>query len=644
MSPKVIRRGKITILVIVGLLLTIRLTHYAVINSAYLQLQQQSQRQLSGLVTFLDGMLERFESMPQLLSQNVSIRTLLAKPDNVQAIVNLNRYLEQVNSSINASDIYLTNEDGFVLAASNWQLPHTFVGNFYGFRPYFKQAIAGRQGRYFAVGTRSDRRGYYFSYPVTIDNKIRGVVVVKVDVAQIERYHGEVFAGSDSHFLITADDGVIFVSDNPQWRMKTLGQISPSQRQLIKREQRYATRTLTELELQQVDPVDYPAQSQFKVVELQRGSQQPNQMLSQHVLSKQVLPQHMLPKQVLSQQQKMNEAGWLVHIWLPLDKIQKISLFTIILSGVCYLLVIMALFFGLERWRNIVHLRNARAQLEQRVAERTSALSDSNKLLRDQIEKKKQAQQQLKTTQEQLIQSAKLALIGEMSASINHEINQPLTAIRSYSQNAKTMLGRDMPDKAAVNLDIILELVDRLASIVGQFKNFTRKSVQSQNPLAIQHCINQAHTIVTPLLNQHRISLNFDLPQTTIYAVGDHIRLEQVLVNLITNASEAMIVSTEKTLWLTVTAHDDLISIELRDSGPGILETEFSALFEPFYTNRRCTSDEQRGDSGPGLGLGLSICKRIIQSMNGQITVTNHPHGGAVFSINLPKHQPPKDG
>lgn len=629
MTAKQVRRIQITIFVILGLLLTTRLTHFLVINNAYQQLQQQSQRQLSGLVTFLDGMLQRFESMPQLLSQNIGIRQLLAEPDNKQATVPLtlalNRYLEQVNTSIRASDIYVTDDKGFVLAASNWQLPHSFVGNFYGFRPYFKQAIQGRQGRYFAVGTRSDRRGYYFSYPVTINDKIRGVVVVKVDVAQIEQYHGEVFAGSDSHFLITADDGVIFVSDKPQWRMKTLGEISPAQRQLIQREQRYATRSLSELQLLEVDPVDYPQQSQFKVIELGTGN----------------LP----PIRMLSQQRKMNEAGWLVHIWLPLDDIRQISFFTIILSGSCYLLIVIALFFGLERWRNIVHLRNARSELEQRVAQRTSALSASNTQLRDQIDKKKLAQQQLKTTQEQLIQAAKLALIGEMSASINHEINQPLTALRSYSQNAKTMLGRNMPDKAAANLDIILELVDRLASIVGQFKNFTRKSVQSNNALEIQHCIAQAHTIVTPLLNQHKISIEFMLPDATIYAVGDHIRLEQVLVNLITNASQAMIASANKNLWLTVTTQGQLITIELRDSGPGILETEFSALFEPFYTNRRTIttdttdSGDQRADSGPGLGLGLSICKRIIESMNGTITVTNHPQGGAVFSITLPMHQ-----
>ena len=623
MSPKLIRRIQVTILVIVGLLLTIRFTHYLVINNAYQQLQQQSQRQLSGLVTFLDGMLQRFESMPQLLSQNISIRKSLAEPDNQQATLALNRYLEQVNRSIHASDIYLINEQGFVLAASNWQLSHTFVNSFYGFRPYFTQAIAGKQGRYFAVGTRSNRRGYYFSYPVSIDGKIRGVVVVKVDVAQIEQYHGEVFAGSDSHFLITADDGVIFVSDQAQWRMKTLGPISPAQRQLIKREQRYATRRLSKLPLLEADPFDYPPQAQFKVIELQDDQYPPHKMLSQ--------------------QRKMNDANWLVHIWLPLDKIQKISLYTIVLSAAFYLLVVMALFFGLERWRNIIHLRKARAELEQRVDERTSALSASNKLLRDEIDKKKLARQQLKATQEQLIQAAKLALIGEMSASINHEINQPLTAIRSYSQNAKTMLDRNMPDKAAVNLDIILELVDRLASIVGQFKNFTRKSVQSNNALEIQHCIEQAHTIVTPLLNQHRININFELPSATIYAVGDHIRLEQVLVNLITNASEAMIASSDKSLWLTVTVVNASITIELRDSGPGILETEFSELFETFYTNRRSASDGQRPDSGPGLGLGLSICKRIIESMNGQITVTNHPLGGAVFSINLPEHQPCKD-
>jgi two-component system C4-dicarboxylate transport sensor histidine kinase DctB len=217
-----------------------------------------------------------------------------------------------------------------------------------------------------------------------------------------------------------------------------------------------------------------------------------------------------------------------------------------------------------------------------------------------------------------------------MSASINHEINQPLTALRSYSQNALSYQNRGQLDKAQHNLSLIITLVDRLADIVGQFKNFSKKSSGIALPVCLQESITAALTIIKHQAQHESVVVFVNAPNGLITILGDEVRLEQVLVNLFSNAIQAMAEEKRKELHIQVSSYDDKVIIVIRDTGVGILEANLSKIFEPFFTTKESF----------GLGLGLSISQRIIESMQGSLYVTNHAEGGAEFTIELPLYLP----
>lgn len=201
----------------------------------------------------------------------------------------------------------------------------------------------------------------------------------------------------------------------------------------------------------------------------------------------------------------------------------------------------------------------AQSLLEQRVEERTQDLQQAN--------------HQLKDTQDELIQAAKLTVIGSLSASINHELNQPLAALRSYAQNTQTFLARNMQDKALDNIKIIIELTDRLADIVGQFKSFTRKSQGTDSATDIGRCIKQALTIVQPAIDKQGVELDVQLPNGNYQVWGDKVRLQQVFVNIMSNAIVAMQQSVKRSLVIRVTS-EDKFCISIQDSGPGVRESQ----------------------------------------------------------------------
>jgi two-component system C4-dicarboxylate transport sensor histidine kinase DctB len=264
--------------------------------------------------------------------------------------------------------------------------------------------------------------------------------------------------------------------------------------------------------------------------------------------------------------------------------------------------------------------------LEQKVKERTADLTASNALLSAEIEQRKQTQAQLNETQNELIQSAKLAVIGNMSASINHEINQPLTALRSYSQNAISYQEGGQHDKVRKNLNLIITLVDRLSNIVSQFKNFSKKSMGIAAQVCLQSCIDAAISLVKHQAQSELVHIQLQLPEEKIFILGDDIRLEQVLVNLFNNAMQAMANEGNKLINITMYLEADKAIIAIKDNGPGILASNIDRIFEPFFTTKERV----------GLGLGLSISQRIIESMEGSMVVENHEKGGAEFRIVLP--------
>ncbi|MGI0119316.1 ATP-binding protein [Zooshikella sp. RANM57] len=558
----------------------------------------------------LRGMLSTYENLPELLAQQPIVTEFLSSSRQKAELQPINRYLEHTNSIMGAADIYLLDQQGTTIAASNWKKPQSFLGRNFSFRPYYHKAKEGDAGRYFALGTTSLQRGYYFSYPVFQRNKLLGIVVVKVDLANIEQSWQSAFRHGAARLLVTDTMGVVFISSEKQWLFHSLGKLTAEQHNQLKQEQRYARRTISTF-VQQVIPIGEDSASVFAE-------------LHKITLIGEFAEPH---SSYLQQQLIMPEAGWVLHIWYNWDEIQQRVNETLLVYGlIAWVLLLVGLFIW-QRYRTERQLRVARDRLETRVLMRTQDLMKTNRRLEQEIEERQYTEAQLRQAQEELIQAAKLAVLGQMSASINHELNQPITAIKGLTENSIVFLENQQTQLVAGNLQRINRLCERMGYIVAQFKVFARKTPGELATINAVTAIQSAIDLLNQQLEKQHISVISQLPENGLWVKGDSVWLEQVVVNLLMNAMHALINQTNGVINVSLVRVQEEIKLEVHDNGPGIPEHLLDKVFTPFYTTK---------GNGQGLGLGLAISQRIIESTGGCITVRNHAQGGAVFSVCIP--------
>ncbi|RPE71197.1 two-component system C4-dicarboxylate transport sensor histidine kinase DctB [Pacificibacter maritimus] len=265
-------------------------------------------------------------------------------------------------------------------------------------------------------------------------------------------------------------------------------------------------------------------------------------------------------------------------------------------------------------------LFDANTRLEARVAERTQDLEQLNR--------------DLKRAQADLVQAGKLSALGEMSAGISHELNQPLMAIRSYSENAQLFLERQNPDKAAKNLDHIADLARRMGRIIKNLRAFARQENEAISDVDLSAVVDAALDMTMGKISGAGVTLHWQ-PEPNMMVRGGEVRLQQVVINLISNAVDAMAQSPEKHIFIALGASPvsgpdtpDMLRLSLRDTGSGIADPD--KMFEPFYTTKDVGTAQ-------GMGLGLSISYGLIQSFSGSIRGRNISQGGAEFIIDLPR-------
>ncbi|TVT59726.1 MAG: sensor histidine kinase [Sedimenticola thiotaurini] len=563
-------------------------------------LQQQSQHQLRLFVANLQGELQKYEFLPELLATNSLLINFLHNPNDVKSINALNRYLETINEVANASDTYLMNAEGWTIAASNWLSERPFIGRNFAYRPYFQEAMQGKLGRYFALGSTSNKRGYYFAYPVKDDSGILGAVVIKIELQGFEQSWREL----KEEFAVTDPDGVIFISTKDEWRYKSLYPLDQAVINRVQDSKRYGKAEIGTLNVSQKDQLT----EQAKVVNIGDPRQSDHLMLVR----------------------EMPEAGWKVHIFSSLGVVNSQVLKSLLITTIVYVAIVFLFFYFIQRSRRLKererYEKRAKRVLEQRVKERTADLTSANIRLLREIEEHRRTDETLRKTQDELIQAAKMAALGQLSSGINHELNQPLAAIRSYADNARAYLVRDRKDDASWNLEQIAELTERMATISRQLKVFSRKTTGQLVTVSLQAVIDNAMKIVGPQLKDTETDFRRIVPADDIYVQADMIQLEQVLVNLITNAVHAVEQQSERWIQLMVSTDNGKASIQILDNGPGIAFENLDQIFDPFFT----TKSEDRG-----LGLGLSISYRIVEMMHGTLTADNHDSGGAVFTLLL---------
>uniref|UniRef100_UPI0025944F4F sensor histidine kinase n=1 Tax=uncultured Pseudomonas sp. TaxID=114707 RepID=UPI0025944F4F len=442
------------------------------------ELASQNRQTLDLYVANLLGTLHRYETLPQILGDLPALRGVLADPFRLEAVTNANRLLKNIVQQTGAEVMYLMDVSGNTLAASNWDKHDSFVGRNFAFRPYFNEAMAGHLGRFFGQGTTSAKRGYFFAAAVRDGERIVGVLVVKVDLDHTETLWGR----TPEQLLLTDHNGVVILTSRPEWRFR-------------------ATRPLTAAERQAIIAIQpYPTQAPQPLV------------ISDDAW--------------ITQTRAIPETGWQVSILAPRILVDR-SAQTVTAIGAGALLVIVLL-TGLVMQRRRHYMdridfeARGRQQLEQRVAERTADLEGLNARLKSAVLERENAQQEAVRAQDELVQAGKLSVLGTMSASISHELNQPLAAIRSYAENAEILLDHQRTEDARGNLKLIGELTGRMASIIAHLRAFARRDRHAPESVALQPALDDALALLAKRRRAMAVELVRDLPEATLWVqAGD---------------------------------------------------------------------------------------------------------------------------
>jgi two-component system C4-dicarboxylate transport sensor histidine kinase DctB len=561
------------------------------------ELLSQNRQTLDLYVANLLGTLHRYETLPQILGDLPGLRATLANPQDTTAQNNANKLLMNIAQQTGAEVIYLMAPNGDTLAASNWDKRDSFVGRNFAFRPYFSNAMAGNLGRFFGLGTTSAKRGYFFAAAVREGDAVIGVLVVKVDLDLTETLWGK----TPEQLLVTDHNGVVILTSNPNWRFRATRPLSEEEKQAIVAIQPYPTRDPRPLQL---DDNGW-----------------------------------------LTQTQHIDETGWSVSILAPKVLVSRPVRTVVAIGGATLLVVMLLLGIMMQRRRHYLDRINfegkARRDLEMRVVERTADLEGLNRRLRQEVLEREHAQQELFRAQDELVQAGKLSALGTMSASISHELNQPLAAIRSYAENAEVLLDHQRTDDARGNLKLISELTGRMASIIAHLRAFARRDRHAPESVALQPALDDALALLAKRRRAMEVELIRDLPDATLWVQAGETRLRQVLGNLLANALDAL---TEKgpprKLWISAEHNAEGVNLYIRDNGPGFSREALEHAREPFFTTKTRTQ---------GLGLGLAICDTLMRALGGELLFANHPEGGALLTLRMRTGasgvslQPPED-
>ncbi len=527
-------------------------------------------------VAGLRSELTRHETTPAILGLSRTLRTALQSPDDPAAVEAANIYMEQIAARTGAAALYLMDMSGTTLAASNWRQTDSFVGRNFAYRPYFREALASGAGRFYGIGTTSREPGHYFARALEEGGLTLGITVVKVSLAPVEKS----WAGLSDRILVVDGNGVVILSSVPDWTFRTMSPLSDAEKVRLADTRQYEGVSLRAL--------DWRAGADGAVT--LAGA----------------------PRAYLASDSLVEGTPWRLYLLSSLDGVDMArDVGQVGGVGVAALCLLGWLYWRQRRRTRLAWERSA-AALEREVAARTAELVAAN--------------DDLRRAQDDLVQAAKLAALGQLSAGITHELNQPLAALRTFSDNAAAFLARGKLDRVEENLRHIAGLTERMARITGQLRTFARRSDNRPEDVAVTRAIDNALTLLAEKVRRVGAVVAVEM-EDGLSVRCDPLRLEQVLVNLIGNALDAVAGREVRRVMVTGATVGERVQVRVADTGPGIADEHMPHLFEPFFTTK---------PPGVGLGLGLVISASIIRDHDGSLTAANGPEGGAVFSIDLP--------
>lgn len=548
------------------------------------EIMDQGQRQLQLMAPELESALEKFETLPYVLSFQPDLSALLANPRDTELVARVNETLRTIAQRSKVSALYLMDREGDTLAASNYDQPVNFVGKNFRYRPYFRDARAGHSGRFYGIGSTTSEPGYFIAQPVMVGSFVAGVIAVKISLSEFEG----VWRGSEAAVALTDRASVVFLSNRPQWKYRSLRPLSAQMQAELAATDQYAHQAIAPL-----DPASMGAYAT----------------------------------------QTIGRLGWQLMVFPATGRVLRSAAMGAL--GTALLLACAGVSgWALHQRRRRLEerhsaglaLQQAADELETQIAQRTGQLRSANAELEHKVAALKQTEHLLRSTQDELVQAGKLAMLGQMAAGMTHELNQPLAAIRAFADNARTFLARDQAAQASDNLAHIGDAAARMGAIIGQLKGFARKG-ETLALVDIAASIEASVFLLQSELRRLDVALQLELGPRPLHVRGDAVRIEQVFINLLRNALDAVETANDRRISVSLEPAGSNVRVTIRDSGPGIAADVAAQLFEPFFTTK---------PSGKGLGLGLAISAAILQAMNGSLAFHNDAGGGAQFEVLLP--------
>ena len=575
----------------------------------YRVVEQESLEESFRYSQLIANELKRYRPMPELMAEHPLLQEALQTPSDAGLLLRANEEMKRMADIVGSSDVYLMDRTGLTIAANNYDQKNSFVGNNYDFRPYFSEAMAtGESAIYFALGLASDLRGLYFSHPIKNDGgDILGVIAVKVQVRELESQWQRPASFAEAEMVVLDNQGISFLASRPAWLYRDFRPDEPAG-DMVRLRQRYPGQDLTAMAITDLGrPISVSERS--RRVRLEVDGQ---------------------PQEYLSVRTPLPRLDWSLQVMIGTGPVLWTRVKFLAGGLVLFLGGFLTWLYLRERYRREAELAQRGEQLERRVAERTADLEESNRQLLDEIRQREQAQNDLRETQDELIQAAKLAVLGQMSAGLNHEMNQPLTAIQAYARNSRRFLERGDRDMVDANLAEIVLLCKKMAELTRQFKVFARKSEGPPATVDLRQAVDAALKLVTAQDRSDGVSIAWHRPDHPVLCHGDLIRIEQVLVNLMANAMQAVEGVAEPKISIVVEDHNRQWVCRVSDNGSG-LPADTEQIFEPFFTTKSMKQ---------GLGLGLSISRQIVDALGGRLTGRNRVDGpGAEFILALKKRE-----
>ena len=511
--------------------------------------------------------LQRNSVVPQLLARDPDLIAALMGGDYSRTTLRL----ISLGREIGAASILLFDLDGRVVGATD----RNRLGASHRGAPYVTEALRSNATVFTALQPATGGYQFFYSRRVDANGAPVGVIAVEVDLGRLARG----WAGTQDTVFVTDSSGTIVLSTDPRWRGQTEEEIADGgdPNSVVERALQ-ATRSWT------------PGQAAAYV-----GGEA-----------------------VLRRETRVPFQGWRMISYTTYASVRER------VNGILALEIMgFAILLALGFWASSRKATN-RLVLFQRESAELRAL---NARLQREIAEREKVERTLQVAEQSLAQSSKLAVLGEMSAAVSHELNQPLAAMKTYLAGARLLLQRKRAEEALASFQRIDDLIDRMGAITRQLKSYARKGSDAFEPFDARAAISSALAMMEPQLKTRKVTITRTIPSSPVKIMGDRLRLEQVLINLLRNALDATKATKEPAVEI-ILAQGDVVSLTVRDNGPGI--EDLDALFEPFYTTK---------GAGDGVGLGLAISSGIVNDMGGRLTAHNAPSGGAVFEISLPALQ-----